>query len=107
MIFTNEFVTDASNGPKVLKMIRENKGRAKSMSLRVGTRIHTCGEIWGGPNQAILKQIAKESDFIMCNLYPGKNSADPNAAIKGISDAYYSARDGFRRENPKIEVMIG
>jgi len=107
MIFTNEFVTNSANGPKVLKMIQDNKRRAKEMQIRVGTRIHTCGEIWGGPNQGIIKQIVRESDFIMCNLYPAPNSADPRGAIKGISDAYYSARDGFRRENPHIEVMIG
>jgi len=28
-------------------------------------------------------------------------------AVKGISDAYYSARDGFRRYNPNLEVIIG
>lgn len=107
MIFTNEYVTDNSNGPKVLKMIQDNKGRARSMSLRVGTRIHTCGEIWGGPNQRIIEQIVRESDFIMCNLYPPSNSRDPAAAVKAISDSYYSARDGFWRHNPRIEVMIG
>jgi len=107
LIFTNEFVTDGSNGPRVLNMIRNNKRRANEMGVRVGTRIHTCGEIWGGPNQGIIRDIVKESDFIMCNLYPAPNSADPYGAIQGISNAYYSARDGFWRENPNIEVMIG
>lgn len=107
MVFTNEFVTDNSNGPRVLQMIRDNKQKAHSRGLRVGTRIHTCGEIWGGPNQNIIKQIVRESDFIMCNLYPALNSNNPDVAAQGVRSAYYSARDGFWRENPKIEVMIG
>lgn len=72
LVFTNEYVTDGNNGPRVLQMIRDNKNRAHQMGLRVGTRVHTCGEIWGGNNQNILSQIAQESDFIMCNLYPGR-----------------------------------
>jgi exo-beta-1,3-glucanase (GH17 family) len=107
LVFTNEFVTDGSNGPRVLKMIQDNKARANGMGLKVGTRIHTCGEIWGGPNQAIIKQIVRASDFIMCNLYPPPNSNNADAAVKAISDGYYSARDGFWRENPAIEVQIG
>lgn len=43
----------------------------------------------------------------MCNLYPGSNSDDANRAVQGISDAYYSARDGFWRHNPNLEVIIG
>lgn len=77
------------------------------MGLRVGTRIHICGEIWNGPNKQILSEIAKESDFIMCNLYPGRNSDNADRAVKGISDAYYSARDGFWQYNRNLEVMIG
>ncbi|XP_035706164.1 glucan 1,3-beta-glucosidase isoform X2 [Folsomia candida] len=107
LVFTNEFVTDSSNGPRVLQMIRDNKARAHGMNLRVGTRVHTCGEIWGGNNQAILQQIAAESDFIMCNLYPPYNANDPARAVQAISDAYYSARDGFWRTNPQLEVIIG
>ncbi|KAJ6644297.1 hypothetical protein Bhyg_09264 [Pseudolycoriella hygida] len=106
LVFTNEYVNQ-QNGQKVLDMIRSNKNRANSMGLRVGTRIQICGEIWNGPNQQILIQIAQASDYIMCNLYPAHNSDNADRAVKGISDAYYSARDGFWRHNPKLEVMIG
>lgn len=77
------------------------------MGLRVGTRSHICGEIWNGPNRDILGEIAKASDFIMCNLYPGPNSDNADRAVQGISDAYYSARDGFWKFNPQLEVIIG
>lgn len=107
LTFTNEYVTNSQNGPRVLKMIRDNKARAKGMGLKVGTRVHTCGEIWGGNNQQILIQIAKESDFIMCNLYPGEGANDPGRAVQKISDAYYSSRDGFWKYNRNLEVMIG
>lgn len=107
LTFTNEYIVNWSTGQRVLDMIRNNRDRARSMGLRVGTRIHICGEIWGGPNQQILSEIAQVSDFIMCNLYPGPNSNDANQAVQGISNAYYSARDGFWRFNPNLEVIIG
>lgn len=107
LVFTNEWVTDGSNGPKVLDMIRRNKDRAHRMGLKVGTRVHTCGEIWGGNNQRILQDIARESDFIMCNLYPPNGANNPEAAVRAVSDAYYSARDGFWRTNRNLDVQIG
>ncbi|CAL8109497.1 unnamed protein product [Orchesella dallaii] len=105
--FTNEYVVNDANGLKVLDMIRNNRDRAHQMGLKVGARVHTCGEIWNGPNAGILSEIGQASDFIMCNLYPGPNSDNADAAVGGISDAYYSARDGFWRTNPNLEVMIG
>jgi len=107
LTFTNEYVVNLQTGQRVLDMIRNNRDRAHSMGLRVGTRIHICGEIWNGPNQQILSEIAQSSDYIMCNLYPGPNSDNADRAIQGISDAYYSARDGFWRFNPNLEVIIG
>jgi len=107
IVFTNEHVTSWDSGQKVLGMIRNNKAKAKQRGLRVGTRIHICGEIWNGPNKNILIEIAKASDFIMCNLYPAPNSDNADRAVKGISDAYYSARDGFWEHNRNLEVMIG
>ncbi len=74
LVFTNEFVTDGSNGPRVLAWIRANKARAQQNNLKVGARVHTCGEIWGGNNQGILEQIAAESDFIMCNFVRKMNA---------------------------------
>lgn len=107
LTFTNEYVVNAGTGQQVLDMIRNNRDRAHQMGLRVGARVHICGEIWNGPNQDILSEIAKVSDFIMCNLYPGPNTDNADRAVQGISDAYYSARDGFWRFNSNLEVMIG
>lgn len=107
IVFTNEYVTDRNRGQKVLQMIQSNRDRASRQNLRVGTRIHICGEIWNGPNRDILIQIAKASDFIMCNLYPGANLNNPDVAVQQISDAYYSARDGFWQHKPNLEVIIG
>lgn len=107
LVFTNEHVVNDQTGQKVLDMIRNNRDRANQMGLRVGARVHICGEIWGGPNERILSEIAKNSDFIMCNLYPAPNSDNADRAVQGISDAYYSARDGFWRFNSNLEVIIG
>jgi exo-beta-1,3-glucanase (GH17 family) len=106
LTFTNEFVTDGNNGPKVLQMIRDNKARAHELGLKVGPRVHTCGEIWGGNNQNILTLLAQESDFIMCNMYPSQG-ANPETGVQQMKDAYFSARDGFWQHNDKLEVMIG
>jgi len=107
LTFTNEWVTDSNNGPQVLQMIQNNADRAHGMGLMVGTRVNTCDQIWGGDNQAILQQIASASDFIMCNLYPPSGANDPSAAVQAVSNAYYSARDGFWQTNPQLEVIIG
>ncbi|ODM94562.1 putative chitinase 2 [Orchesella cincta] len=105
--FTNEYVVSESTGRKVIDMIRNNRDRAHQMGLKVGPRMHICGEVWNGPNAGVLAEIAQVSDFIMCNLYPGPNSNDAGAAVQGISDAYFSSRDGFWRHNPNVEVIIG
>lgn len=107
LVFTNEHVVNGETGQQVLKMIRDNKERARRLNLRVGTRIHICQEIWNGANRQILIEIAKAADFIMCNLYPAPNSNNADTAVKGISDAYYSSRDGFWQHNPNLEVQIG
>jgi exo-beta-1,3-glucanase (GH17 family) len=105
--FANEYVRDAQNGAKVLKWIKDNKSRAKKMGLKVGTRVDTCDQIYGGKVQNVLIQIAKESDFIMCNLYPPQGANNIDQAIQLISNSYYSSRDGFWRYNNKLEVMTG
>ncbi|CAL8116678.1 unnamed protein product [Orchesella dallaii] len=107
LVFTNEYVGAGNAGQKVLNMIQSNKARAQSMGLKVGTRTQICTQIWNGQNREILIEIAKASDFIMCNLYPEQNSDNADAAVKGISDAYYSSRDGFRQHNGNLEVIIG
>lgn len=107
LVFTNEYVVNADRGNKVLQMIRNNKDRARQRGLRVGTRVHICGEIWNGPNRQILIEIAKVSDFIMCNFYPAPNTNNADVAVKQMSDAYYSARDGFWQHNRNLEVIIG
>lgn len=107
LIFTNDFVKDPISGQKVYDMLRENRERAHSLSLKIGTRISNCHEIWRGPNREILIAIAKVSDFIMCNIYPAHYSDDAEEAVKGISRSYYSSRVGFRGHNPNLEVIIG
>lgn len=107
LIFTSNQVNDIASGQKVLDMLRENRVRAHLQNLKIGTRISNCHEIWRGPSREILIEIAKISDFIMCNIYPAPHSFDVDEAIKGISRAYYAARVGFRGHNPQLEVIIG
>lgn len=72
--FTNEYFTDVGKGEKMLGMLRWDKQRAHNLGLKVGVRIHTCGEIRNPQTRMyeILANIVRESDFIYCNIYPGK-----------------------------------
>ena len=105
--FTNEYVTDPGRGSTVLSMIRNNKNRG----FRVGTRIHTCGEIHN-PNSAlknVISDIVRESHFIYCNLYPNwdvVNSGIPTA-VSAVGNAFLGIRNVFKQINPNIEVAIG
>jgi exo-beta-1,3-glucanase (GH17 family) len=105
--FTNEYVTDPGKGATVLNMIRNNKNRG----FRVGTRIHTCGEIHN-PNSAlknVISDIVRDSHFIYCNLYPSAdvvNGGIPRA-VEAVGNAFFGIRAAFKKINPNIEVAIG
>ena len=109
LTFTNEYFTNEGTGNKILQMIRTHKTKAHQMGLKVGTRIHVCGIIMNsGSMHEILANIVRESDFIMCNLYPTSNVVhNVNNAVEAVGNAYLSYVPKFKAINPHIEVMIG
>ncbi len=70
--FTNEYIMNESQGYRVLAMITLNKEKAKSQGLEIGTRTQMCSVILKNSNPLynVMSQIAMQSDFVMCNLYP-------------------------------------
>jgi exo-beta-1,3-glucanase (GH17 family) len=110
LTFTNEYFTNEGTGNHILNMIKTHKNRAHQMNLKVGTRIHICGQIHGsGAMRNILADIVRESDFIMCNLYPDNNAVHGTIqnAVDAVGNAYHSYVPVFRSINPHIEVIIG
>jgi len=110
LIFTNEYFTDEASGHRILNMIKSQKNRAHQMNLKVGTRIHVCGIIQqSGAMYNILADIVRESDFIMCNLYPANNVVHGTikTAVDAVGNAYHGYVPAFRAINPHIEIMIG
>ncbi len=110
LTFTNEYFTNEGTGKRILNMIRTHKRRAHQMNLKVGTRIHICGQIHNrGAMRNILADIVRESDFIMCNLYPANNVVHGGIkrAVDAVGNAYHSYIPAFRSINRNIEVIIG
>ncbi|CAG2163011.1 unnamed protein product [Oppiella nova] len=110
LIFTNEYFTSEATGNRILNMITSNKNRAHQMNVKVGTRIHVCGLIQGsGAMHDILANIVRESDFIMCNVYPDNNvvKAGTQQSVDAVGNAFLSYRQKFKEINANIEVMIG
>ena len=110
LTFTNEYLTDVSSGNQIWKMITDNKVKATQMGLKVGTRIHVCGIIMNSSDSIypILVNIVRDSDFIMCNMYPTPDVVNnvQNAA-NAVGSAFLSYAQKFRAINPNIKVMIG
>lgn len=109
--FTNEYFTDEAKGHKILDMIRKNKGKAHQMGLKVGTRINTCGKILekGSGMYNVLADIVRESDFIMCNLYPteGVVRGPIQNAVDSVGNYYHSLIPAFQQVNRNLQVLIG
>ena len=100
LVFTNEYFTNEGTGNRILSMIRDNKQRARQLGLKVGTRIHVCGQIMNsGPMREVLANIVRESDFIMCNLYP-----DNNVVNSGIENAVQAVGNAYKSYLPKFKV---
>ncbi|RWS01710.1 hypothetical protein B4U79_17493 [Dinothrombium tinctorium] len=111
IVFTNEYFTDDSKGWQVLNMIQSNKDRARRLGLAVGTRTHVCGHILDpkSASYASLEAIVKNSDIIMCNIYPASDVVHSgiDRAISAVTNFYWALRDRFTKINPQIKVAIG
>ncbi len=111
LVFTNEYITDQRTGQKVLGMIRYDKNRAKSKNLKIGTRVHVCDQILNSGSQlyGVLADIARESDFIMCNMYPASNAVHGGSrqAVDAVGNFFLAVQKAFKNINRNIDVMIG
>jgi exo-beta-1,3-glucanase (GH17 family) len=111
IVFTNEYFVDEGKGRTILDMIRNNKDRAHQMGLKVGTRIHTCGIILekGNGLYNLLADIVRESDFIMCNLYPSEGVVHGpiQDAVNSVGGYYQSMVPAFHQVKGNLEVLIG
>lgn len=111
LIFTNEYITDDRTGQKVLGMMKYDKDRARQKGLKIGTRINICGEILNKNSHlfGVLADIARESDFIMCNMYPANDVVNGGAqkAVDAVGNFYLAVRQAFKNINGNIDVMIG
>lgn len=109
--FTNEYILNESQGYRVLNMITQNKGKAKSQGIELGTRIHMCQGILSNSNPLynVLSEIVSQSDFIMCNMYPDERAVQGliDNAVENVGKAYRDFAAAFNRINPSIKVIIG
>src|SRR5690242_532340 len=92
LIFTNEYVTNASTTAAVDGLIIASKANAHAMGLQVGVRAQTFGQLTDphSPYRVQLQQLIKDVDFIMLNLYPSAQAerAGIDASVKEVADQY-------------------
>lgn len=109
--FTNEYISNESEGNRVLRMISQNKNKAKSQGLKLGTRTQICQVILSNSDRLfkVFYQIAKHSDFIMCNMYPEEAlvHGPKEIAVEAIGKSFKRYAAAFHKINPNLKVIIG
>jgi hypothetical protein len=116
LIFTNEFVHDATTTQEVDNLITQAQGgnpsykdQAHSLGLEVGVRSETFGQLTNpnSPYLAQLQQLVKDVDFIMLNLYPSNEATlTPQQGAAEVESQYNSIKAAARALNPNIDVII-
>jgi exo-beta-1,3-glucanase (GH17 family) len=117
LIFTNEFVTDATTTNEVYDLINKPQGQtpsykdqAHSLNLEVGVRSNTFGQLTdsNSPYLVPLQNLVKSLDFIMLNLYPTNEATQtPQQWAADVASQYNKIRAAARAVNPNIDVLIG
>jgi exo-beta-1,3-glucanase (GH17 family) len=117
LIFTNEFVTDATTTNEVDDLINDSQSGASSyaaqahaMGLEVGVRSNTFGQLTNpsSPYLVPLENLVKSLDFIMLNLYPFNESTEtPAQGAVDVENQYDAIKAAARALNPNIDVLIG
>jgi hypothetical protein len=117
LIFTNEFVTDATTTDEVENLITQPQGEAPSylaqahaLGLEVGVRSNTFGQLTdpSSPYLVPLQNLVKSVDFIMLNLYPTNEATEsPAQGAADVEAQYMAIRAAARALNPTIDVLIG
>ncbi len=117
LIFTNEFVTDATTTNEVLNLITQPQGsnpsyrdQAHALGLEVGVRSNTFGQLTDpqSPYLTQLQNLVKSVDFIMLNLYPTNEATEtPQQGATDVESQYNTILAAARALNPNIDVLIG
>ncbi|HEV3311278.1 MAG TPA: glycosyl hydrolase family 17 protein [Chloroflexota bacterium] len=117
LIFTNEFVTDATTTNEVYDLINQPQGatpsfkdQAHGLGLEVGVRSNTFGQLTNpsSPYLVPLQNLVKSVDFIMLNLYPtNEHTETPQQAVADVAGQYNAILAAARALNPNIDVLIG
>ena len=127
LIFTNEYVTNATTTNQVDQLInmkpdlqgqppppsykpsyKSYKEWANGMGLTVGVRSNTFGQLndLNSPYLKELRTLVKDVDFIMLNLYPDETK-DPIQGANQVTIAYNMIMKAAKAQNSNIEVLIG
>jgi len=117
LIFTNEFVTDATTTGEVYHFINDAQGsmasyatQAHNMGLEVGVRSNTFGQLTdpSSPYLVPLQNLVKSLDFIMLNIYPfNEATVTPAEGAVEVENQYNAIKAAARALNPNIDVLIG
>ena len=118
LIFTNEFVADATTTNEVNDLINtpqqgqtaSYKDQAHALGLAVGVRSNTFGNLTlsNSPFLVPLQNLVKSLDFIMLNLYPTNEATQtPQQGAADVESQYNAIKAAAKALNPNIDVLIG
>lgn len=109
LVFTNEYITNAATTSEVDQLIQTYKAQAHQLGLRVGVRSNAFGNLTD-PNSSFLpqlRQLVRDVDFIMLNLYPTNEVNGVTAGVNVVIAQYQSIRAAALQVNPLVQVIIG
>ncbi len=109
LVFTNEYVTDATTTGAVTAMLISTKAAAKTLGLKIGVRSQTFGQLTDPRSSylAPLQTLVRNCDVILCNLYPPKPPRTIQDGVRNVAQAFESIKATVAGLNPQCEVMIG
>ena len=109
LVFTNEYVTDATTTSAVTAMLTGNKPKAKNLNLKVGVRSQTFGQLTNPacPYLAQIQTLVRNCDVILCNLYPPNPPGTIQESVQNVAQSFDSIKAAVAGLNPQCEVMIG
>ena len=109
LVFTNEYVTDATTTTQVDHLVEKYKAEAHKLGLQVGVRSNTFGQLTNAKSSYLtqLQKLVKDVDFIMLNLYPSSEAKGTAAGAADVESQYRNIKAAALKVNPKVHVLIG
>lgn len=111
-----EDIFSVQEGIKVSQMINTIKSHPEfqASNLKIGARTQNCETALDPNNQhadivAILTQLVRDSDYLMCNLYPDYTTSmqSVESAVNSVSNTYSKLNDMVKSVNPKCDLIVG